>query len=582
MKKMLLFSVAASVSLMAGAVTQEFAPMQEKDNRVSSVRLLNNKMEKSQVVVMPAKNVNKKAAIAVRPLADEQLSASYLFPGYYMAFGTDSKYAYDLVGYPQMVSMIAPAYVPVTYRNTSTGATQYSWSYQDPQNDFVQATSTETDLTATYTPAWADFPSLTASNGSATDEFAAGSYVATFGGNPSMPGGGDDGSEIINCYVTATDLNTASLVLYGLGQWEGESLGRFGVCYPAPASTYAISSIFVYAACDFEAGTELYADIYAIESEDESGMTLSEKPIGTAYFYAEQDYLNQAAEEGQYSTYRMSFSVVKDDGIYLVPTVLNVDTPIAIIFRGYENVNIFSPLELEDAGLTSTSYWVTDAVGEFARGVYLDINENDTLDEGDIYPTGLAVYTDATFGWFFPESDRVEETEWGGVVNASTTGETITIPFNSYFYSSETTAQAYNGEDGGEVDWIEFSLADNDQTITTDLTVKVDALPDGVEGRKCYIVFTPTGSAPYKLHIGQGTVGVESAVITSAAQVSVVGENFVVNAPETINAVTVYNVAGQAVATSEIAGNTTVDASSLAKGVYVLRFNDGSTVKVIK
>ena len=82
--------------------------------------------------------------------------------------------------------------------------------------------------------------------------------------------------------------------------------------------------------------------------------------------------------------------------------------------------------------------------------------------------------------------------------------------------------------------------------------------------------------------IGQGTVGVESAVVTSAARVSVVGGNFVVNAPESINAVTVYNVAGQAVATSEVAGSTTVDASSLAKGVYVLRFNDGSTVKVIK
>ena len=68
----------------------------------------------------------------------------------------------------------------------------------------------------------------------------------------------------------------------------------------------------------------------------------------------------------------------------------------------------------------------------------------------------------------------------------------------------------------------------------------------------------------------------------SAAKVAVVGGDFVVTAPEGIDAVTVYNVAGQAVAASEVAGTTTVDAQSLAKGVYILRFNDGSTVKVIK
>ena len=74
----------------------------------------------------------------------------------------------------------------------------------------------------------------------------------------------------------------------------------------------------------------------------------------------------------------------------------------------------------------------------------------------------------------------------------------------------------------------------------------------------------------------------EVGVAESAAKVAVVGGDFVVTAPEGIDAVTVYNVAGQAVAASEVAGTTTVDAQSLAKGVYILRFNDGSTVKVMK
>lgn len=79
-----------------------------------------------------------------------------------------------------------------------------------------------------------------------------------------------------------------------------------------------------------------------------------------------------------------------------------------------------------------------------------------------------------------------------------------------------------------------------------------------------------------------GVEDVVSKTDATCAKVAVVGGDFVVTAPEAINAVTVYNVAGQAVAASEVAGTTTVSGQSLAKGVYILRFNDGSSVKVVK
>ena len=68
----------------------------------------------------------------------------------------------------------------------------------------------------------------------------------------------------------------------------------------------------------------------------------------------------------------------------------------------------------------------------------------------------------------------------------------------------------------------------------------------------------------------------------SAASVVVDGDNFVITAPDGINAATVYNIAGQAVAASEVRGMATIDGSSLAKGVYIVRFDDGSSVKVVK
>lgn len=75
--------------------------------------------------------------------------------------------------------------------------------------------------------------------------------------------------------------------------------------------------------------------------------------------------------------------------------------------------------------------------------------------------------------------------------------------------------------------------------------------------------------------------GISSDSATTA-KVTVDGEYFIVTAPESISNVTVYSVSGQALVTSNISGTTTIDASALSKGVYILRFNDGGTVKVLK
>ena len=80
----------------------------------------------------------------------------------------------------------------------------------------------------------------------------------------------------------------------------------------------------------------------------------------------------------------------------------------------------------------------------------------------------------------------------------------------------------------------------------------------------------------------QGESGVESAVVASAAKVDVVDGDFVITAPASINAVSVYNIAGQLINTAAVDGTTTVDGASLAQGVYILKFNDGSSVKVVK
>lgn len=579
MKKMLLLAIAASATMAVSA--SNVGVLRQTDNLIARGNAAATVVT-PKAPVAPVAKISTRLAKPVRPLAEGDLVASYRLPnmfymGYLISEDGQTQGSYATAGVGNEFAH-GPAYTLLPFVNTSTGATQYSWSYLDPTT-FEDAASTDTDLYLQYEYSQLDAPVLTASNGTDTDTYSAAALLM-YGGQSMM-----QFSDIGYAYFYDNPGNVALQEggsSFGLGKRDGQAGygSRIGIAYPAPYAPYAISQILVEAAVDFPAGTELTAEIYKLGVEGEQ-LVISDEPLATATFIAQEDYTNSAGA-GFVTTATLPFNVQIFDGLLYSDGFVTIDSAIAIMFDSNpSNVTTFDPIAFTstDLAYVQNNAWMAteDEEGFGVGGVFTQQGASTTT-----YVNNFSIYTDATFGWFFPESDRVEETEWGGVVNASTTGETITIPFNSYFYSSATTAQAYNGEDGGEVDWIEFSLADNDQTITTDLTVKVDALPAGVEGRKCYIVFTPTGSAPYKLHIGQGTVGVESAVITSSAQVSVVGGNFVVSAPESINAVTVYNVAGQAVATSEIAGNTTVDASSLAKGVYVLRFNDGSTVKVIK
>ena len=611
MKKLLLLSVAVVVSLS----TSVFANVQElvKTNPLQSEGLSQNQANlrvvknsipatlKSSSGVLTTKS-NLYRANTVSPLAEGDLMAAYLPPTmFYWGFTTD--FGWKAISSTQGVTFyLGPAYVDQTWTNYSTGASGYSWSYIDPaataetpQEDLM-LTSTSTDLTVSYPYNQYQVPTLTAYGASgSSDEYYYGYAMQTGGRAYSVFNDGTDaeyGAAMFDYGATYYGQSYLGFmfddtkVIAGNFKAMFDNAGatdvhssQWGVLYPNPAAPYAISKLWLMVAADnLPAGTEIEAEIYALE-ETEEGYVFPEEPMAHAVFSTSVNM----SDAQNYSF--LTFDVVYDDpitGLEVSGVPVTIDSPIAILFpfeqEGYTVYPVVAsaPMDLDvpSYDIYIASYKLNGEDRKYITSFPWAFGSEDPM-----VMTSYILMTDAAFGWFFPESDRVESTEGGDVVTATTTGETITIPFNSYYYSTATTSSIWS-EDGA-VDWLDYSLGENEEEVT-ELTINVDALPSGVTGRKCTITFTPTGSAPYKLTIGQGTVGVESAVVTSAARVSVVGGNFVVNAPETINAVTVYNVAGQAVATSEIAGTTTVDAQSLAKGVYVLRFNDGSTVKVIK
>ena len=620
MKKFVLMSAAVAATLSAVAIDKaEVSAISVPAQSVISHRYsVENKAEVkdakvlSQSALSPNVFMNKKGLISkkgsIRPLADDVV-AGYVAPTMFYSGFSENNYWLSKDGQIGLTVYNGPAYTDQTWLNYSTGATQYTWTYDDPDATSVddpQLTSTEKDLTVSYGLGQYNVPVLTASNGTTTDEYSYGYFMQQGASQAIFEQllGYEDiedygatmfdygASYFLDLYFEAM-MRDEDMMGQGLREdieaegYTNAKYENFGVIYYKPAATYSISKLWLRTyAPNMPAGTEIVADIYEL-GDDGEYLIIPEEPVAHARFEAQTNM----SSESSYTT--LVFNVYYDDPVtgLEVEGPLNVSSDLMITFPAltnddkYEYYPMFTTVPRDYMSYVSrpnvcgVSYDTPDG----GRGMYY-MSFPWILSTEDGSSFGMETYelmTDATFGWFIPESDRIADVDGYNVLTAATEGETVTIPVNSLYLAENTTSISVWSEDG-DTDWVSCTVTDEADQTGSNINLTVEALPSGVTGRKCTITFTPQAADPYKLTIGQGTVGVESAVVTSAARVSVVGGNFVVNAPETINAVTVYNVAGQAVATSEVAGSTTVDASSLAKGVYVLRFNDGSTVKVIK
>lgn len=128
-------------------------------------------------------------------------------------------------------------------------------------------------------------------------------------------------------------------------------------------------------------------------------------------------------------------------------------------------------------------------------------------------------------------------------------------------------------------EWITIS-ADGDGQTTLTFTITAEALPEGETGRTAYVDFTTVlgGSAVVKVIQGDG--GSVGAIKADAVKVSVVNGNFVVKGVE--GKVAVYNAAGQLVANTTLGANGVIPAANLAKGMYILKFDNNKVARVLK
>lgn len=201
-----------------------------------------------------------------------------------------------------------------------------------------------------------------------------------------------------------------------------------------------------------------------------------------------------------------------------------------------------------------------------ANGFGIPVNPENPDGDWDTF-TGFGLSFDVTYPWLMTEGSKEFE--------ANRAGDSKTFQFSSYY-----VPDAYEVEGEGLDEWYTVTVGEIDpNTYLTPVTIEVDPFT-GEDARVAAVNFTVPGSKE-TIWVAQHSASSVDNVAASATKAAVEGGNFVVESANA-TAVAVYNVAGQKVASAAIEGKTVIPAADLANGMYILKFNDNTVVKVVK
>ena len=475
---------------------------------------------------------------------------------------------------------LAPYKTSLEWTNVSPTYESCTWTYPDEEGN--ETTSSSKNLEAPeYGFGQYDAPSLVTKIGSKTSDATKLYDAVQYGGSVMIK----NGDNYLSFDAAMYDLNRlvskkakfslASAGVFGMGAtsdatWnqllktEGMKVTGMGMFIPQPAAPYTLSSanaVVYYTAGKLTDKSQLKATVYKVE-DDGSFTAMAEGYCSPSEFYKADDKSYPKA---------VFYFEREIDGL---PTQaeLFVDYPIVIQFSAdlaegeeFDFVNAFdsAPKEVEN----NVYVFFNDA-----EGTRKMINTTDLSFEDGSAAAGLYASFDATYSWLRSDEDAFE---------AKPAGESKTFDLDSYYNlvssKGENLATA-TGEGLG--DWYTVSFANGSDTEPAKMTVAVSALPEGTDVRSSYFDVEVFGMKK-RFYVTQHSEAGVSDLAVSATKAFVNGGNIVVSSPKATR-VAVYNVAGQKVAEQAFAGKTTIKASDFAKGIYVLKFNDNTVLKLTK
>lgn len=589
MKKFLsVLALGASLSAMAVApnLNSVRSTNIEKSTRVVEA-MSEIPFKVSDKVANPVQSVSKLSFKGAAPSGElTEDTPYYLLPdavfysGYLIMEDGQGFYAPNSNDGSTIVTVLAPAYAPLTWYNLSyiesEQLPEFNWVYYEPDYvamEIVEATSNAINLETPAMPFCEAYsPTLYIDNKS----FTQGSY-AMFGGSTYFQfqdGSGYVAASLLHdiadktnyeySYSTAftVDSSTWSEIL------ETEvTVDGLGIIVPKPAHEYGITGVTFAGFVEKYVSESIKAEIYALsEIVDEDAGTVSyqlgEKLAGG---YLPKDYI--PTNEAQWVNFEIP--LIEEDGDLSYSTYLNVDGPVYVQITGFDVA----------AGdhVYPMATFTKNELGMYSSASVMNIG-------GILYPSYGIEFSDGSFAtnfligleaYYTFINDADEATKKVENLVADVDGDEFTYNWSGYFDLSGDVP-VVSGE--GLYDWYSVEILEPVDYIN-EVNIIVDALPAGVTGRQDTLTIEVPG-AKRTFVISQGdAAGIDNvAGDVAKADAKIVGDNLIVAGQGNVE---VYNVAGQLVKSAVVAGDATIGVSDLAKGVYVVKVGN-ATAKVVK
>lgn len=525
---------------------------------------------------------NAKKKIIVETLNYER-PIGYLFNGISNKFKTPEDGSETTLGSP---------YVEATWFNNSNFKSPV-WLYKDPYSD-SWLPSKSTDLNVTYNPGTYPMPKIAAStdenavNYSRTGKLQIGGNCGEYGASP--------------CDYTkgiTTARNFFGWASWGKYVWatifpsyystELEGMGNY---MEAPATPYTMSKVWAMGILDcyapsFKLNVEVYKASKASRYSDgypENGgnvdTTLLRQELSLGDLVAtgtctENDTTNYIDNNG--NTWScLSFQLKGSDGN---DTTLVVDQSMMIKICGFAESGINDYwMYCQDWEQADTkecpAYFFLAQTKTDDSNVYHNTYPSSLLSvgtDGVTYYTAYSafmIFTDASFPWI--HSDEY-------TYDAPTKGGSKTFAINSNYAAKDLSVSM-----PADAKWLTYSIADVDGGSA--ITFNVDSIPADASTRECDVVVSGLGAkATYTITQKNTPTGINANVASSDVKVMANASSLELTYPSSVSSVNVYNAAGQQVAAYTLNGSrSSISTQNWAKGIYMLKFNNGRSVKIIR
>lgn len=466
------------------------------------------------------------------------------------------------------------AYQPTVFTNTSVIPGETEWEYGTfDGNDPVTLYSNDKDLTVEYPLCQVYYPTLTQTYDGQSTSYQFGPWSAQdqegegflqAGGCPEDFTDGTDFYGTINC-------NFYNVEGFGVlpsnsgeeaAQWQSfagtdAAVTGFGAYIPFNGCEYALSSVY-FTILEATGDTSLPVKIYVkkVNADGTVGDVIASgesNVVDNSYSY----FVNGG------ETSMIEFTFTEKVGELVQTIIPTIDS------------DVFIELEIPD-GLTLSPICMTSSVAPdyanlytvFADGSLFSAN-NLSFTDGSMVCGGEFTFN-ITYTWMKTTDDNYR-------FDAPVEGGSKTFDIDAYYVPDAWTVE---DSEGALYNWVNYSTNYDQTAGTLSLTFDVDPLPTEIKDRYTYVTVSNPGSSA-RFTIAQGDGSSVEGIETSAVVVSVVNGNFVVKGSNA-SSVDVYNVAGQKVASAAVDGETVVNAENLAKGMYILKFNDNTAIKVVK